>query len=186
MSWPVSHQATPAQQIEHRSSGQRSCWILRAPRSVGAVGLGKRWRRRSKPVDALWWVPNLSTIAHCRPADDANDPDIEARRLWSTMPGRSIGAVDRCCGSRVRFGSAWMPPQLTIGAEPVYPKASRPSVSVERAHGKNTPLLRLPCRIEPEGLGKHAEDTRPPSPSCTFVLRKPDRDDAAKGDADLI
>ena len=71
-------------------------------------------------------------------------------------------------------------------AEPMHPEASSPCVSVERTHGENTPLLRLPCRVEPKRLGKHPEDAGPPSPSCTLVLRKPDGDDAAKGDADLI
>ena len=68
----------------------------------------------------------------------------------------------------------------------MYPETSGPCVGVERAHSKNTPLLSLPRRVEPKGLGKHPKDTRPPSPSCTLVLRKPDRDDAAKGHADLI
>ena len=40
--------------------------------------------------------------------------------------------------------------------------------------------------VEPEGLGKHTEDTRPASPSCTLVLRKPDGDDTAESDAYLI
>ena len=66
------------------------------------------------------------------------------------------------------------------------PEASGPCVSVERAHMENAPLLCFPCRVEPEGLGKHTEDTRPASPSYALVLRKPDGDDAAKGDADLI
>ena len=75
---------------------------------------------------------------------------------------------------------------MAEGAEPVGPEAPGPGVSVERAHGENAPLLGLPCRVEPKGLSKHPEDARATAPGCAFVLRKPDRDDAAKGDADLI
>lgn len=77
-------------------------------------------------------------------------------------------------------------PGSMLWAEPMHPEASSPRVSVERAHSENTPLLRLPGRVEPKGLGEHSEDTRPSAPTCALVLRKPDRDDATKGDADLI
>jgi hypothetical protein len=75
---------------------------------------------------------------------------------------------------------------MAEGTEPVGPEAPGPGVSVERAHGENAPLLCLPCRVEPKGLSKHPEDTRPPAPGFAFVLRKPNRNDAAKGNADLI
>ena len=66
------------------------------------------------------------------------------------------------------------------------PDASRPCVCVERAQSEDTPLLGLPCSVEPKRLAKDAEDARPPSPAFTLVLREPDRDDAAEGNADLI
>ena len=76
--------------------------------------------------------------------------------------------------------------RLNVGAKPVCPDASCPRVGVERAQSEDAPLLGLPCRIEPKRLAKHPKDARPPSPAFTLVLRKPDRDDAAEGDADLI
>jgi len=75
---------------------------------------------------------------------------------------------------------------MVARAKPVGPEAPGPGVRVERAHGEDAPLLCLPCRVEPKGLSKHAEDTRPPPPPDAFVLCQPDGDDAAKGDADLV
>src|SRR5262245_19277048 len=82
--------------------------------------------------------------------------------------------------------SALMLPALKVGAEPMRPEASRPCIGVEHAQSKDTPLLCAPCRVEPKRLTEHTKYTRPTPPAFAFVLRKPDRDDAAKGDADLI
>ena len=75
---------------------------------------------------------------------------------------------------------------MADGTQPVGPQAPGPGVAVERTHGEDAPLLRLPCRVEPKGLGKHAEDAGPTAPSYAFVLCKPDGDDAAQSNADLI
>src|SRR6476646_4487932 len=77
-------------------------------------------------------------------------------------------------------------PRLKVWAEPVRPEASCPCVGVERAQSENTPLPRAPCRVEPKRLTKDPENTRPSLPAFTLVLCKPDRDEASKGDADLI
>src|SRR5262245_2247232 len=66
------------------------------------------------------------------------------------------------------------------------PETSGPCVGVEGAHSEDAPLLRLPCRVEPKGLGKHAEDACPSAPSCTLILCKPYGDDAAESNTDLI
>ena len=66
------------------------------------------------------------------------------------------------------------------------PDPSCPCVGVECTQSEDAPLLGLPCRVEPKRLAKHPEDARPSSPAFALVLRKPDRDDAAEGDADLI
>src|SRR5262245_15056708 len=79
-----------------------------------------------------------------------------------------------------------MLPRVKVGAEPVRPDASCPCVGVERAQSKNTPLLRAPRRVKPKWLTKHPEDARPAAPAFTLVLRKPDRNNAAKGNANLI
>src|SRR5262245_29182665 len=79
-----------------------------------------------------------------------------------------------------------MLPALKVGAEPIRPEASRPCIGVEHAQSKDTPLLCAPCRVEPKRLTEHTKYTRPTPPAFTLVLRKPDRDDAAKGDANLI
>jgi len=85
-----------------------------------------------------------------------------------------------------RLGPTLTLPGLKVGIEPVCPEASRPCVGIEGAQSKNPPLLGLPCRVEPKRLAKHPENTCPTSPSFTLVLRKPDRNDAAQSDADLI
>src|SRR5262249_40573630 len=71
-------------------------------------------------------------------------------------------------------------------AGPVCPEASYPCIGVEQAQRENTPLLRAPCRVKAKRLTKDPKYARPPSPAFTLVLRQPDRDYAAKGDADLI
>lgn len=82
---------------------------------------------------------------------------------------------------------AWLLPlRLLVGAKPVSPETSGPCVTIKRTHSKDTPLLCLPCRVEPKGLREHAKDASPPSPICALVLRKPDRHHAAKCDAKLI
>jgi hypothetical protein len=100
--------------------------------------------------------------------------------LWS---GQRKSAASR---HLTRLGPTFTLPGLKVGIEPVCPKASRPRVGVEGAQSKNAPLLGLPCRVEPKRLAKHPENACPTSPSLTLVLRKPDRNDAAQGDADLI
>src|SRR5262245_6571855 len=79
-----------------------------------------------------------------------------------------------------------MLPRVKVAAEPVRPDASCPRVRVERAKSKNAPLFRAPRRVKPKWLTEHSEDARPASPAFTLVLRKPDRDNAAKGNANLI
>ena len=68
----------------------------------------------------------------------------------------------------------------------MHPETSCPRVTIESTHSEDTPLLGLPCGIEPKWLSDYAEDARPPSPSRALVLRKPDSHDAAKCDANLI
>jgi len=68
----------------------------------------------------------------------------------------------------------------------MHPETSCPRVTIESTHSEDTPLLGLPCGIEPKWLSDYAEDARPPSPSRALVLRKPDSHDAAKCYANLI
>jgi hypothetical protein len=77
-------------------------------------------------------------------------------------------------------------PGLKVGIEPVCPEASGPRVAVEGAQSKNAPLLGFQCRVEPKRLAKHPENACPTSPAFTLVLREPDRNNSAQGDADLI
>src|SRR5215510_2380080 len=71
-------------------------------------------------------------------------------------------------------------------AGPVCPEASYPCIGVEQAQRENTPLLRAPCRVKAKRLTKDPKYARPPSPAFTPVLCQPDRDHAAKCDADLL
>ena len=124
---------------------------------------------------------------HCRA--NATEPSTLCFALnLGSKVGCTAAAVEH---ANVVFQPARLRPTLAfpghrVGAQPVYPEASRPCIGIEHTHGKDTPLLCLPCRVEPKGLGEHAKDARAPSPGCALVLRKPHRDDAAKGDANLI
>src|SRR5262245_13584205 len=95
--------------------------------------------------------------------------------------------IANACGARLV--PTLSRPHLTACEErvnPMYPDASCPRVRIERAHGENAPLLRLPRRVEPKRLGNHPENTRQSPPRRTLILRKPDCDDTAKRDAYLI
>jgi hypothetical protein len=85
-----------------------------------------------------------------------------------------------------RLGSTRTPPDRQVGAQPICEDASGPCIAVEDAEQQNPPLLRLPGRVKPKRLAEQTENARPPAPTFTLVLRKPDREDAAEGDADLI
>ena len=99
------------------------------------------------------------------------------------VPGHASGIAEF---QPTRLCPAVTLPCLKVWAEPVRPEASCPCVGIEHAQSENTPLFRAPCRVEPKRLTKDPENTRPPLPAFTRVLRKPDRDEATKGDADLI
>ena len=99
------------------------------------------------------------------------------------VPGHASGIAEF---QPTRLCPAVTLPCLKVWAEPVRPEASCPCVGIEHAQSENTPLFRAPCCVEPKRLTKDPENTRPSLPAFTRVLRKPDRDEATEGDADLI
>src|SRR5262245_51666458 len=75
---------------------------------------------------------------------------------------------------------------LAVKTEPVRPQTSCPGIGLKQTKTKDAPLFCAPCGVEPKRLTKDPADAGPSSPAFTLVLRKPDRDDPAKSDADLI
>ena len=104
---------------------------------------------------------------------------LSPRRLLSDVA--SLGGIEP-----PRLGPTLTSPGLKVGAQPMCQDTPRPGIAVENAEQENSPLLRLPCRVKPKRLAKQAENARPPAPTFMLALRKPDREDAAAGDADLI
>src|SRR5262245_15567671 len=105
------------------------------------------------------------------------NPDIIAGTTAAiailASPGTQIGIA---CTSR----------GLKVRTKPVGPDTSCPCIAVKHAQGEDAPLSSFPSSVEPKRLTEHPKDARPPAPVIALVLREPDRDDAAKGNADLI